>query len=76
MRYCAVTIVAGGTTVTSEPTRPTRRMPESDDFPTGTAVGERFPDFTLRNQRNEEVNLTKARSGQRTLLVFHRSTRW
>ena len=47
-----------------------------DDFPTGAAVGERFPDFTLRNQRNEEVNLTKARSGQRTLLVFHRSTRW
>ncbi len=63
-------------TVTSEPTRPTGRMPESDDFPTGPAVGERVPDFTLHDQSDEEVNLTQARNGQRALLVFHRSTRW
>ncbi len=62
--------------MTNEPTPPTRRMPESDDFPTGPAVGERFPDFTLRNQRNEAVNLTAERDGRRALLVFHRSVRW
>jgi peroxiredoxin len=39
-------------------------------------VGERFPDFTLRDQHNQEVNLMRARDGRRALLVFHRSTRW
>ena len=62
--------------MTSEPRRPTQRTPESDDFPTGPAVGERFPDFTLRDQHNDEVNLTQARNGQRALLIFHSSTRW
>jgi peroxiredoxin len=51
-------------------------MPETEDFPTGPAVGEVFPDFTLRNQRNEAVNLTAARAGHKALVVFQRSARW
>jgi cytochrome oxidase Cu insertion factor (SCO1/SenC/PrrC family) len=59
-----------------ERTPPTRRSPDTDDFPTGPAIGEVFPDFTLRNQRNEAVNLATARAGQKALVVFQRSARW
>ena len=57
-------------------TRPTGRMPESDDFPTGPAVGEPLPDFTLNDQHNQAVNFSRARDGKRALVVFHRSARW
>ncbi len=57
-------------------TRPTGRMPESDDFPSGPAVGEQLPDFTLPDQSGEPVNFTEARDGNGALVVFHRSTRW
>ena len=57
-------------------TRPTQRMLESDDFPTGPAVGELLPDFTLPGQRGESVNFTTTRAGRRALVVFHRSVRW
>ncbi|MEZ4502610.1 MAG: hypothetical protein R3C39_08295 [Dehalococcoidia bacterium] len=65
-------------TTPPEPERlpPSRRTPETDDFPTGPAIGEVFPDFTLRNQRNEAVNLNEARAGQKALVVFQRSARW
>ncbi len=55
---------------------PAQRMPATDDFPTGPAVGEHFPDFTLRNQRNEAVRLETARAGRKALIVFQRSARW
>ena len=55
---------------------PAQRVPSTQDFPTGPAVGERFPDFTLRDQHNEQVNLEEARAGRRALLVFERSARW
>jgi hypothetical protein len=55
---------------------PAQRVPASEDFPTGPAVGERFPDFTLHDQHNEHVNLEAARAGRRALLVFERSARW
>ena len=58
------------------PVPPAQRMPATDDFPTGPAVGERFPDFTLRDQHNEAVRLETARAGRRALLVFQRSARW
>lgn len=63
---------------TEQPARtpPTQRMPEPEDFPTGPAVGEVFPDFTLHNQHNEAVNLNDARGGQKALVVFQRSARW
>ena len=59
-----------------QPTRPTGRMPESDDFPTGPAVGEPLPDFTLPDQHGQRVNFAQARDGKRALVIFHRSARW
>ena len=53
-----------------------RRTPESDDLPTGPAVGDPLPDFTLPDQHGQPVNFTEARDGKRALVVFHRSTRW
>lgn len=58
------------------PIPPAQRMPDTDDFPTGPAVGTRFPDFTLRNQHNELVHLEVARADRKALLVFQRSARW
>ena len=55
---------------------PAQRIPATDHFPTGPAVGERFPDFTLHDQHNGHVNLEAARAGRRALLVFERSARW
>lgn len=47
------------------------------DFATiGPAVGDRFPDVILRDQHGSSVNLHAARSGRRTLVVFHRSAGW
>ena len=60
----------------TEPIPPTRRMPASDDFPTGPAVGELLPNFTLPNQWGQLVNFTKSRQGKRALVVFQRSVRW
>ncbi|MCC6235974.1 MAG: hypothetical protein IT299_00200 [Dehalococcoidia bacterium] len=53
-----------------------QRMPATEDFPSGPAVGDAFPDFTLRGQRGLEVNLGRARAGRRALIVFQRSSRW
>ena len=55
---------------------PTGRSPLTDDFPTGPAVGQRVPDFTLPDQHGQPVNLATARGGNRALIVFHRSARW
>jgi hypothetical protein len=62
--------------VTQEPLPPAQRIPATDDFPTGPAVGEPFPDFTLHDQHNEHVNLSEARAGRRALIVLQRSARW
>ena len=56
-------------------TRPSGRMPESYDFPTGPAVGEPLPEFTLNDQHNQPVNFSRARDGKRALVVFHRSAK-
>jgi peroxiredoxin len=45
-------------------------------FPTGPAIGERFPDFALPDQRGIPVNFTAARGGRRAMLVVHRSASW
>ena len=55
---------------------PSRRMPETDDFPSGPSIGERLPDFTLPDQENNLVNFSQARQGKRAMVVFHRSARW
>jgi len=47
------------------------------DFTTiGPAVGERFPDVILPDQRGALTDLHAARVGRRALVVFFRSARW
>ncbi len=64
------------TSETSERPPPTRRMPETEDFPTGAAVGEAVPDFTLPDQHGDAVTLSAVLRESRALVVFHRSARW
>lgn len=45
-------------------------------FPTGPAIGELLPDFTLPDQHGIPVNFTAARGGKRAMLVVHRSAAW
>ena len=55
---------------------PTRRTPRTDDFPTGPAIGDLLPDFTLPDQTAAPRNFNAIRAGDRALVVFYRSTRW
>ncbi len=55
---------------------PSRRAPETDAFPTGPAVGQLLPDFTLPDQNGRLVNFAAARQGRRAMVVFYRSARW
>ena len=48
----------------------------SAPIPTGPAIGEPFPDFTLPDQHGSPVNFTAARGGKRAMLVVHRSAAW
>lgn len=56
--------------------RPTQRSPQSDDFPSGPAVGERLPGFVLPDQHGRMVDYEAARDGRRALVAFVRSARW
>ena len=42
----------------------------------GPAVGARFPDVILPDQHGRQIEVHKARNGQRALVVFHRSAGW
>ena len=55
---------------------PARRYPASADFPTGPALGERLPDFTLPNQHGEPVDFHAHRGAQGAVVVFYRSAVW
>lgn len=55
---------------------PARRYPATADFPTGPALGERLPDFTLPNQHGEPVDFHAHRGGQGAVVVFYRSAVW
>jgi hypothetical protein len=55
---------------------PAQRVPDSADFPTGPAIGERLPDFVLPNQRGEQVDFHADRSGHKAAVVFQRSAVW
>jgi hypothetical protein len=55
---------------------PARVYPASDDFPTGPAVGERLPDFTLTNQRGRRVAFHADRGGSKAIVSFQRSAVW
>jgi peroxiredoxin len=51
-------------------------MPATDDFPTGAAIGEPVPEFTLPDQHGRPIALSEVLKESRALLVFHRSARW
>ena len=55
---------------------PTRRMPPTEQFPTGPAIGELLPDFTLPDQAGVMRTFHETRGSDRALVVFYRSTRW
>jgi len=55
--------------------RPARREP-GPDFPTGPAVGERLPNFTLPDQYGQPTDFDMARQGRKAIVVFHRSAYW
>lgn len=42
----------------------------------GPALGSRFPDVALPDQRGGLVDLHAVRAGRRALLLFHRSAAW
>jgi hypothetical protein len=66
-----------GLTVPAAPIdHPGRVYPASDDFPTGPAVGERLPDFTLSNQHGEPIDFHRDREGRKAVVVFFRSAVW
>ncbi len=48
----------------------------SSTFPTGPAIGQPFPDFTLPDQHGQPVNFSTARDGKRAMVVVHRSASW
>jgi hypothetical protein len=58
------------------PRHPAQRIPAAADFPTGPAIGERLPDFTLPNQRGEAVDFHADRGGHKAAVVFQRSAVW
>ena len=43
---------------------------------TGPCVGERLPDFTLPDQNGREIRYHEDRAGQKSAVVFYRSTVW
>ena len=55
---------------------PARRYPATDDFPTGPAVGERLPEFTLPNQDGEMIDFHADRGESKAIVVFYRSVVW
>lgn len=55
---------------------PARRYPAGTEFPTGPALGERLPEFTLTNQDGEPVDFHADRGGQGAVVVFYRSAVW
>ena len=50
--------------------------PTCDDFPTGPAIGEPVPDFTLPDQFGNPVRFSEVRGGNNALVLFHRSASW
>lgn len=55
--------------------RPARREPGAD-YPTGPAVGERLPSFTLPDQNGNQIDFHGDRRGRKAIVVFHRSAYW
>ena len=46
------------------------------DFPTGPAVGQPVPDFSLPDQFGNPCRFSETRANARALILFHRSASW
>lgn len=55
---------------------PARRVPLTDDYPTGPEIGSRLPDFTLPDQHGNATTLSEVGKGRRTVVFFYRSASW
>lgn len=55
--------------------RAARREPGAD-FPTGPAIGEQLPNFSLSDQFGNQTDLEISRRGRKAIVVFHRSAYW
>jgi len=58
------------------PRHPAQRIPVEPEFPTGPAVGERLPDFSLPDQRGRIIDFHADRAGSRAAVLFQRSAVW
>jgi len=52
------------------------RVSMPDDHPTGPAVGERLPDFTLPDANGRAIDFHADRGDSRAVVVFYRSAVW
>lgn len=50
--------------------------PIDGDFPTGPAIGEPAPDFTLPDQSGNHIRFATVRDSHRALILFYRSASW
>ncbi len=58
------------------PVTSNQRRIAPEGFPTGPAIGERLPDFELRDQIGRTVRFHADRGSARAALVFFRSAVW
>ena len=66
-----------GITVPIAPaSHPGRRYPASHEFPTGPAIGDRLPEFSLHNQDGRIVDFHADRGDSKSIVVFFRSAVW
>lgn len=50
--------------------------PTGENFPTGPAIGELAPDFTLPDQFGRLIRFAATRGADRALIIFYRSASW
>ncbi len=65
-----------GITIPMPASHPGRRYPASHEFPTGPAIGERLPEFSLPNQEGRIVDFHADRGDSKSVVVFYRSAVW
>jgi hypothetical protein len=65
-----------GITIGMPASFPARRYPASHEFPTGPAIGERLPEFSLPNQQGRVVDYHADRGDSKSVIVFYRSAVW
>ncbi|MGH1493114.1 MAG: hypothetical protein ACRBK7_27575 [Acidimicrobiales bacterium] len=58
------------------PTSDGQRQPLAVGAPTGPAIGERLPDFTLAGARGRTVSFHEDRGQSKAAVVFFRSAVW